>query len=224
MHIPKTAGTSLRNAFEARLPEEAIVRDYGPEAPETDGDVRDLLTGRIDLVQFRAQLTSRRTKLLMGHFHAQRYYQTFPDATWVTFVREPVARVFSAYRHHLRTKEFAGSFEAYMQQPGLHNQQFRMFGPHLDDFDFIGLVEYYSADLQALSRLCGFSKPLPVKHSNKPPVSGTLTEQDRRAAEAVNREDLRLYDELRLRREARAVEAQPRSLFERLRARFSPSL
>jgi hypothetical protein len=63
MHIPKTAGTSLRFALAAQAGKRAVLLDYGP-APETSPVLRDPAVA----ADLRAHVAAPQGLLLAGHF------------------------------------------------------------------------------------------------------------------------------------------------------------
>lgn len=170
LHIPKTAGTSLRRA---------LVDTYGPNNvyhydPEGGGFVRSNLrltaSERSLIDHIKSNVYARRTfrvvkplfrivragekaltaspenvvahdfKALSGHFTGNDLLRwNVPQAPTVTTVRDPLERVWSQYRHWLRSEGLAFSrpeapfdpatrFEDYAMQPHLANYQHRRIG------------------------------------------------------------------------------------------------
>lgn len=97
MHIPKTAGSSLREILEARFAPEGII----PTKREMDSH----WNGNYPPISWLLELPSKRwasCRLLRGHFHYQ-LADRFPQApVCLTMLREPVARSISALRHFAR--------------------------------------------------------------------------------------------------------------------------
>src|SRR5690348_12726604 len=100
MHIPKTAGTSLRLALEQTLKDHLVLRDYGDE-PETTPELYELVYQRGRLCEFRERFNEKdRGILLTGHFPtvegnrsaprgAARYWEYFNAESFITFLRHP---------------------------------------------------------------------------------------------------------------------------------------
>jgi hypothetical protein len=95
MHIPKTAGTSLREALGQlyRPPERLYL--YKPSQ----------LAGAVDPVRFADVPVERRAALrfVMGHFHYGLHTSIEGDSRYMTVLRDPVDRVISHYNHYVWT-------------------------------------------------------------------------------------------------------------------------
>src|SRR3546814_11896767 len=101
VHIPKTAGTSLRLALEGALGQEHICYDYGPQSPLTDPAIKRLGYPHPDLFLIERSLTRKRCKLLAGHVNAQRYMPIVHASRAFTFPRNPVDQLLSHYEHQV---------------------------------------------------------------------------------------------------------------------------
>mgnify|MGYP003573496753 FL=1 len=85
LHIPKTAGTSLRRIVEQQVPADRLLSLYPPFAPSDGERVRErLMSG---------------TRYLFGHLNYGVHKIVAVDARYITLLREPVSRVVSYYRH-----------------------------------------------------------------------------------------------------------------------------
>jgi len=92
IHIPKTAGTSLRIAFASILGDEETLWVYPRASWATPAaDVADLAPKRLS-----------RARLVMGHFMFGLHHQLPPGSRYATVLRRPVDRVISAYFHNVR--------------------------------------------------------------------------------------------------------------------------
>ncbi|MDP3418670.1 hypothetical protein [Falsiroseomonas sp.] len=97
VHVPKTAGTSLRAELAAILPPDINIHvDY----TDTSRSFHD----RIDdaVARFLDQAGPRGIRFASGHIvgrHVTRIAQQLPRARFITMLRDPVARVVSDYRH-----------------------------------------------------------------------------------------------------------------------------
>jgi hypothetical protein len=97
VHVPKTAGTSLRAELAAILPPDINIHvDY----TDTSRSFHD----RIDdaVARFLEQAGPRGTRFASGHIvgrHVTRIAQQMPQARFITMLRDPVARVVSDFRH-----------------------------------------------------------------------------------------------------------------------------
>lgn len=91
MHIPKTAGTSLRATLDAQYPENERLHLYPAEN----------LEGAIDPLRFsHVPLDQRRQlRFVMGHFAWGIHTHVPGNYRYVTMLRDPVDRVASLYYH-----------------------------------------------------------------------------------------------------------------------------
>jgi hypothetical protein len=101
LHIPKTGGSSLERALVEQLPPEASLRLYGADR------TAEQIHGQVDGLGGAAR---RRLRLLTGHQVWFGIHRLFPERRprYVTWLRDPVARVLSNYwkirrqpSHHL---------------------------------------------------------------------------------------------------------------------------
>jgi hypothetical protein len=94
MHIAKTAGTAFREAIVENYRQSEIAYLY-PDPP-------GLLTYKLDLLPLEQR---RGFRLVIGHFQYGIHSLLPQDYTYVTIVREPVARIISHYRYILEKQE-----------------------------------------------------------------------------------------------------------------------
>jgi hypothetical protein len=184
VHVPKCAGNSFRAVLESV---------YGPDDVgfEMDDDLAnpDSLFRR-DFAEWSKRnsetiaATERWPRALTGHFWLGKYEQSFPDATTVVWLRDPVARLVSWFHYWrvaaqrdpnpLRVAVADGSLaiEEFVELDVVRDQISRTFlrGYALGDLDFVGIHEYFDEDLARLGEQLGWPA-LPVPHAN--PTKGT---------------------------------------------------
>ncbi len=156
IHVPKTAGTSFRKAAEAFYSREKIVYDYGEKQPETHPALIKAIYEEKDFYQLKQLLISDDIRLLGGHVPAKRFSPLFNQQQVFSFVREPVSRLVSEFKHFKRHYDFTGDLRDFCKRPEFTNRQFRMFqgyAPHL--LGFIGITEHYSESLQLFNATYG---------------------------------------------------------------------
>ncbi len=127
LHIPKTAGTSLRWSLENSFGKSGVIRDYGPNAKETSKVVQEHLydgdesKGPKTLI---TTMTNNKKRILIGHFHLQKYADFFEAQNIIVFVRDPLIRMCSEYLHRIQNGTVTGTFSEFVQEPGfkIHNQ------------------------------------------------------------------------------------------------------
>jgi hypothetical protein len=173
LHIPKTAGSSFGTELSVmRPPYRNIHVDYRNQR-ERFGDQ---LQRAIDA--FIADAKRIRFRSASGHlqiYHALQIADAVPRCKFVTFVRDPVARVVSDYRYqrtpdHPPFQEFIEKFPTLQSYVTTAAAQDKMFS-HLsgdralefeagyrsiqDNFVFVGLVEHYPMCFNVFSRFMG---------------------------------------------------------------------
>ncbi len=226
IHVPKTAGSSLGTELaRMRKPYVNIHRRYFYGDTVTFSRIED----EIDDVIHDGAIA--RARACSGHFNwmqAAPIRAARPDARFITFLRDPVARVISDYRYsrtpsHPTYEQTIARFptiEHYIAAPETRDKMARFLMPpdvitrdQIDAFvsanyAFIGLVERYPLSFNILSRLLGHDRQ-PAEHKRKTEdVEGNvvaLTPELRSAIAAHNPRDHALYDITRVRLEAVAA-------------------
>jgi len=94
LHIPKTAGTTLRTILSQAFPEDVFPAANELEANKGEYLLFDALKDRLDLV------TPRR--FVMGHYTLPQLLELFPDRAIITCLRDPFARSASVIGHFWR--------------------------------------------------------------------------------------------------------------------------
>lgn len=89
VHVPKTAGTTLAQVMD-RVFNRRVLYDYDGYERPTEAD---------PAIQANATFVSSYFASIHGHFYARKYFDVFPDASYVAVVRHPVERVISQYIH-----------------------------------------------------------------------------------------------------------------------------
>jgi hypothetical protein len=203
VHIPKTAGTSVRFALTEQAGRRRVLLDYG-RGPNTSPEMREIWNDPARTGALHAHMAAPHGLLLMGHFPARRYWDSFNSDSFVTFVRDPVARVVSAYNHHFKRNRYGGDLLSFAQQPRHRNQLSRFIGDLWPRFGFLGLTESYEADLAALSRHLGID--LPVEWRNRgtaaPALKQGVAPEVLDALREINAADVALYAAIRAARAA----------------------
>ncbi len=216
-HVPKTAGTSLRGEIAQILqPDVNIAVDY----TDTSRSFHERMDEAVD--NFIAEAAATKVRFASGHIlarHAQRIRSAFPEARFVTFLRDPVHRVISDYRYqrsprHPVYADFikqVPSLEAYLELRAERNKTAQhLVAPDvllggdpaecvdyvLRTYAFIGVQEMYPISFRTLTSLMG-SPAWPklrenVNTDNDSERQVTREVSDRiRAANAI---DVAIYD------------------------------
>jgi Sulfotransferase family len=218
IHIPKTAGSSLTAELDRlRPPYLNIHRRYSTEEPITFSSIEQEIANAI------ASGAMAEASSCSGHFnHAQAepIRTARPDARFVSFLRDPVARVISDYRYartpaHPTYRTFIDRFpriEDYVAAKQTQNKMARFLLPvalteaaDIETFvstnlAFVGVLELYPMSFNILSRLLG-AAAMPVEHQRKTePTAENLVDDSpdlRRLILQHNARDQLLYDIVR---------------------------
>tara|TARA_R110002110_G_scaffold415765_2_gene655194 strand:- start:46662 stop:47336 length:675 start_codon:yes stop_codon:yes gene_type:complete len=224
--MPKTAGTSFRATLEENFGA-GFRHDYqdyplAHAPPERQAQA----------LQFARALTPEEfdnVNCVHGHFLPVKYLAVSRqlECRFVTWLREPLARLVSHYHYwqraykpdgstvsslHRRVVEEAWSLEQFCLAPELRNiyHQF-MWGFPLERMDFIGITEYYAEDLRYFStRLVGSTLRDHTLNTRKAeadsweeqPLSAQLMDQIR----AYHASDVQLYAAALERRKERTAQ------------------
>jgi GT2 family glycosyltransferase len=125
LHIPKTAGTTLRTILSQAFPEDVFPAANELEANKGKYLPFDALRDQLDLI------TPRR--FVMGHYTLPQLLELFPDRAIITCLRDPFARSASVIGHFWRS--YGVPPETFLNDPRLVtnqivNQQIRFLAPH----------------------------------------------------------------------------------------------
>ncbi|WP_237064722.1 sulfotransferase family 2 domain-containing protein [Microbulbifer guangxiensis] len=195
LHIPKTAGTSFRESLRLSVGDLNIIKDY----PKQRGHEKSLpyrfLTKIDDPSTLKQHLSKYRSAWVSGHVRYSRYCQVIPPENTFTFVRHPVDRLVSLYKHRCRHMGLKLSFEEFIDQEAVHNTQSKYLPLDLlHQFAFVGLTEEYAKSLEYLN--WKFDLNLSEVKRNEAPIEQQV-ELDTDILNKIrqkNSEDLALYD------------------------------
>ena len=212
-HVPKTGGTTLQHLLQAHYPpaQTCPAQDEPGLSAISDDELR-------------------RYKLFMGHFWSlqQRLRQPL---TMITWLRDPVARAVSMYKHILRDANHRlhelsrreDGFTEMLGHPALKNSQVRHLARMQDDYRaqmsdeeclalaqqslqqclFIGFTEQYSASTRALFGLLEWrvAADIPELNTASEHSAGVEVSEGKRA-------------------QLEAANAQDRALYDHARSRY----
>lgn len=168
LHIPKTAGTTMRFI---------LANSFGIRHCHTNNTKTDHFTPD----DFRlAQSIFPKMTSMAGHNLIDPPSLQVPDPYYITFLREPITRVFSGYQDSVlrgvNTKTFE---ESIVMKDALRNLQVRLIAG-AEDLDkaklfidkkchFVGLTASFDLSLSVLLKLC----PYPIKPAYKRRIVAT---------------------------------------------------
>lgn len=181
LHIPKTAGSTLMRILEHQYGSERVLKLYD----STFGDEVSGLSAE----------ELRRTRVIAGHFYFGAHLRLPGAFRYLTFLRDPVARVVSHYEfvrrrpeHYLHEAALSLSLADYVRFCGAaepNNDQTRLLaGGHMASTDgtcspamlaaakqnldvhaAVGLTEAFDASLVLMRRTFGWKRPLYVRRN-----------------------------------------------------------
>jgi hypothetical protein len=209
MHIPKTAGTSFRIALQGHF-DDAILLAYRGQIRAKEPVVRfegKLLTELDEPSKARLAEYCRTNdvRCIHGHFTLPSLCELFPEAKCITFLREPVDRLISAYNHLFATMPAAAertSFEEFTQNPRTRNVYAQLgILDHLDALTFIGITEEYERSLRLLEHRFPHFGSLTVEEANvsqqKRFTKRDVTPEMRSRLRELNDADVEIYEAAR---------------------------
>ena len=196
VHIPKAGGASLARILGQTYGRRLSLLYQPPEYPLS----RKLRA--YARMQFWRWWTFPGPRAIHGHFPASEYAHL--PATFITFVRDPVAQRISTYHYHRRrfaTRREIANLEARksldLSIDEYLSLSFPVFSKYLDvpmeRFAFIGAQENFDEDVQALARLFGL-RHSPVRTNINPEGSDYhISAAQRSRFEAANPDEMNVY-------------------------------
>ena len=198
LHIPKTAGTTFQFILENTF---GIHHCHLGHLGNKIADQRDFDFARKCFPRMRS---------IAGHNLCDPTRFLAPDPFYITFLREPVARVFSQYQDEMTRCKRTQTFEEMLRTEGnFKNIQVKRLAEGkadlgraklvLERFNFVGLTEKFDLSLHMLAKIC----PVQLNFKYKRKVTARdnsikkSLEKDNRAVDMTreaNRLDLELYD------------------------------
>lgn len=228
VHVPKAAGNTfsryLLNVFK-----DGVLRDYGSTTPQVEElfdscfewvkCAQPNVHSRIRLISYgildyKKLLDQKGIRVIHGHFYINKYLGIFPDATYVTWLREPLQRALSQYNYFKRRLmvppdptniliyEGKLSFEEWMTRPASINLQQQFTGSDLSKFKFVGIAEEFERSLSIFRKLVNLEEKqfdFDVKPENvnpDKPVNQSYDELDQKTRSRfieLNHLDLAIY-------------------------------
>jgi hypothetical protein len=211
VHLPKTAGASLRLALEEHFADR-LLWDYEDRPLNASTVSRNTRTLRQCLTNGWGRSKLQKFACIHGHFMPLKYrlLSTPGKKQFVTWMRDPVERLASHYAYWLRDYqtdsigklqrrviEEKWSLERFCLGPELKNVYSKfIWGFPLSRFDFIGITEFYDTDMEYFSKkFLGVN--LPVRRENVNPTrKEAFYIEDRslrREIEMYHADDMLLY-------------------------------
>lgn len=197
VHIPKTAGTSFRNSVEARFGKSRVIRDYGKHQAATTKALLDGYYASGDALDIGQVIAAQNAVMVCGHFSISRYGGLIGLPNTASFLRKPLSRVVSHYRHAVRHLDFEGSLLAFARSPAQRNTQSRVLSwldPAL--LGFIGLTEEYRRSIDLINASWGWNLSDRVDNVGDQRGEFRVQPNEREVNEilSLNKQDTALYE------------------------------
>jgi hypothetical protein len=222
LHLPKTAGTSFGASLKAHFGD-SYLEDYA------DGGIsvpaRERFESAIAAGVAIAEEGLDGVACVHGHFLPAKYLRLGArhDLTFVTWMREPVARLLSHYHywqesydertsrpHHRQVIEEKWTLEQFcLSEPFKNIYAQYLCGFPVERFAYIGISEYYQEDMFEFSGRF-LSDHLPFQYLNPTPYASPRRRLDEAFVQKVrdfHAEDVRLYQRAMQWRDARYLGA-----------------
>jgi len=214
VHIPKTAGTSLRVGLERALGSRLLLDNE--DRPLARGPEHDARRAR-SAAEVRADPDRlvRDYDAVHGHFVASKYLPLGERAQFAVFLRDPVSRTLSQYRHWRRDPNAPNPIAARICDGAVgpadlaempeyrHIYADFLGGIDLARFAFVGLSEHYDTSLALFRAVFGID--LPVLHENAgsgPAEADDIGADELARVKAAQTDNALMYDRGRRRFEA----------------------
>ena len=198
VHVPKTAGTSLREAAVAALGAAHCEFDYGAQAPETTALVREHAIGAQDRYALRQAMDAAGRRWLGGHVNLMRYAPLFEATRIISFVREPLQQVAAHHAHSRRLLGYDDDLLTFAARPqGCGMQAAMLGGPPIEALGVIGVTERHAESVQLMAEALDLPLASLARNQNPERAEGrpyTFSETEQQALQAASTADQRLYE------------------------------
>ncbi|NES04571.1 MAG: sulfotransferase family protein [Okeania sp. SIO2F4] len=149
VHVPKTAGTTMRKC---------LIQVYGKEKNFLDYK-------KEQLNQVLSEINKQNIRVIHGHFQLQKYDGHFLEAKRIIWLREPIKRLISNYWHqitHFQNRKIS-HYEVELEKekllnwakkPNLRNFLSRRYiQKNIENFWFVGITEFLREDLTEIQTM-----------------------------------------------------------------------
>jgi hypothetical protein len=199
VHVPKTAGTSLRVAITRKLGNRRMAFDYGEYSELTSPLVLKHMYDpgqRNDPGALIERLSENGCVALAGHFPLSRYSGYIQPDKVIAFVREPLVRACSEYLHRSADGSFSGSLGDFFDTSDFQDLQSKTLAGRTGE-EFVGITEHYRESIRMINQR--FQLGIRCRRDNTGPVGGgarmaqQLDPALRERFYALNQQDVLLY-------------------------------
>jgi hypothetical protein len=149
VHVPKTAGSSFRGAFENNA---VTYKDYGNNPNSTTELVQKNIYNTKDFYALKSCFEQHNYAWITGHVNLAKYINFVPVTHTISFVRDPLEQVLSHFNHYVKYLGFTGDLDAFLDKPFANNVQSKLleFMP-LNLLGCLGITEHYNDSLALIN-------------------------------------------------------------------------
>lgn len=207
VHVPKTAGSTFKSLISKEFNSKDILVIDSPSWIS-----EELIVNRSNLPGSVTQKPNSNIKFMCGHFKATKALNMYPDATLITWLRNPVERVVSQYYYYLGASYTYGvrtehrtydlvTLEDFIKYSSHQNIATSLLDVPLDRFKFIGIKEHFKEELKRFNRVMRFNLNQPTVdynvNSKKQNINEnySVSEEIRELIRYHNKKDVEMYEE-----------------------------
>lgn len=189
IHIPKTAGTSVRKELERKV---NVVIDYPKHQSSI---VSDTIYTKQDFYRLHQYLEST-SSWLVGHIKLNKYSRLYSPRSVCTFVRDPIEQVLSHYNHFVKYANYSRGVECFIHEKRFCNvQSTYLSNVPLALLGCLGIQDEYQSSLTLVNAHFNVSLRNTLKNVNHD-KSTNVTKLDDSVIEQIlnnNSDDVKLY-------------------------------
>jgi hypothetical protein len=197
VHIPKTAGTSFRNSAVLQFGQPRILQDYGEERSATSQEIISSVYKSGDATSIIDAFANSGAVMVSGHVQITKYAGIIGLPNTVAFIREPVSRVVSHFRHMMRDEGFKGDLVKFINQPFNQNVQSRVLS-QLDPalLGIVGITEQYQDSIDIINKRWnwGLNQRRDNISDKMSDFKVSLSSEEKAEIIKLNSKDLALYE------------------------------
>ncbi len=206
IHIPKTAGTSLRLSIEKYFGKKNTFYDYSSHSKETSKEIIDCAYNSKDLYKLYQKISKLKCSFLSGHFNVNKYTPLYDTLNVVSFVRNPLEQILSHYNHYQNLHYYDKDFVSFIKEPRFRNLQSKALnGKPIALYGFLGLTEEYKVSIDIFNAYYGTD--LKYIHTNAKQKNSLniedIDEDTLKLIVRLNKNDIKLYEAVKRQFEVR---------------------